>query len=236
MLDLTGDPEPARARADRRRQAEDLARPRPGSLGCLGGAVRRTADGDRPRAEMGAALQTEGGASRARSPDDLRHARSDRGADLRRQGRGDERRQGGADRHAGGVVRAARAHVRRLFHRLARHEPHAGQGLGLARPRRRRRASTGRRPTRTAERRRDADRRSARLHALSSSAGLPVQVRRVADLGRKRLAYVNLGAQQIVATMPPEMSCDRRSSAKVVFDPAHTHVYVDDIRVPGAAA
>jgi len=70
---------------------------------------------------------------------------------------------------------------------------------------------------------------------LSSAAGLPVQVRRIADLGRKRLAYVSLGAQQIVATVPPEISSvgDR---ARVVFDPAHTHVYVDDIRVMGAAA
>ena len=43
--------------------------------------------------------------------------------------------------------------------------------------------------------------------ALSSPCpGLPVQVRRVADLGRKRLAYVTLGGQQIVATIPPEMS------------------------------
>jgi glycerol transport system ATP-binding protein len=70
---------------------------------------------------------------------------------------------------------------------------------------------------------------------LSSMAGVPVRVRRVADLGRKRLAYVTLGGQQIVATIPPEMS-SIGDQAKVVFDPAHTHVYVDDIRVTGAAA
>src|ERR1700721_1345568 len=71
--------------------------------------------------------------------------------------------------------------------------------------------------------------------ALSSMTGVPVQVRRVADLGRKRLAYVNLGGQQVVATIPPEMS-SIGDQARVVFDPAHTHVYVDDIRVTGAAA
>jgi glycerol transport system ATP-binding protein len=60
-------------------------------------------------------------------------------------------------------------------------------------------------------------------------------VRRVADLGRKRLAYVNLGGQQVVATIPREMS-SIGDQARVVFDPAHTHVYVDDIRVTGAAA
>ena len=70
---------------------------------------------------------------------------------------------------------------------------------------------------------------------LSSMAGVPVQVRRVADLGRKRLAYVTLGGQQIVATVPPEMS-SIGDQARVVFDPAHTHVYVDDIRATGAAA
>jgi hypothetical protein len=60
-------------------------------------------------------------------------------------------------------------------------------------------------------------------------------VRRVADLGRKRLAYVILGGQQIVATIPPAMS-SIGDQAKVVFDPRRTHVYVDDIRVTGAAA
>jgi glycerol transport system ATP-binding protein len=70
---------------------------------------------------------------------------------------------------------------------------------------------------------------------LSSMAGVPVHVRRVADLGRKRLAYVTLGGQQIVATIPPEMS-SIGDQANVVFDPRRTHVYVDDIRVTGAAA
>ena len=68
---------------------------------------------------------------------------------------------------------------------------------------------------------------------LSSAAGVPVRVRRIADLGRKRLAYVTLGGQQIVATVPPEMS-SIGDQAKVVFDPAHTHVYVDDVRVDGS--
>ena len=58
----------------------------------------------------------------ARHHDDLRDARPDRGADLRRQGGGDARWRGGADRHAGRAVRAAGAYLRRLFHRLARHE------------------------------------------------------------------------------------------------------------------
>ena len=33
-----------------------------------------------------------------------------------------------------------------------------------------------------------------------------MRVRRIADLGRKRLAYVDLGAHPIVATVPPDMA------------------------------
>ena len=75
--------------ADGRRQAEDFARPRPGALRRRRRPVRRAADGDRSRAEMAAALEAQGAAPRARSHDDLRHPRPDRGADLRRHGRGD---------------------------------------------------------------------------------------------------------------------------------------------------
>ena len=71
--------------------------------------------------------------------------------------------------------------------------------------------------------------------SLTAGAGLPVQVRRIADLGRKRLAYVTLGSHQIVATVPPDMA-SVADQASVTFDPAHTHVYVDDIRVGGVAA
>ena len=45
----------------------------------------------------------------------------------------------------------------------------------------------------------------------------PVQVRRVEDLGRKRLAYVALGGQLLVGHHPPEMSSigDRRTSCSI---------------------
>ena len=71
--------------------------------------------------------------------------------------------------------------------------------------------------------------------SLTAGSGLPVQVRRIADLGRKRLAYVNLGPHPMVATVPPDMASvgDR---VNVSINPAHTHVYVADIRVQGAAA
>ena len=65
-----------------------------------------------------------------------------------------------------------------------------------------------------------------------SSAGLPVQVRRIDDLGRKRLAHVSLGDQSIVAIVPPGLSIEG-SEALVRLDPERIHIYVDEMRVPG---
>ena len=70
---------------------------------------------------------------------------------------------------------------------------------------------------------------------LTTKPGLPVQLRRIADLGRKRLAYVELGPHSIVATVPPEMESVGDGVA-IAIDPANTHVYVDEARVQGAAA
>ena len=66
----------------------------------------------------------------------------------------------------------------------------------------------------------------------TSSAGLPVQVRRIDDLGRKRLAHVSLGDQSIVAVVPPGLSVEG-SEALVRLDPERIHIYVDEMRVPG---
>ena len=73
---------------DRRPEAEDLARPRAGALRRQRHPVRRAADGHRPAHEMGAALAAEAAAPPLRLHDGLCHARPDRGADLRRPGRG----------------------------------------------------------------------------------------------------------------------------------------------------
>jgi glycerol transport system ATP-binding protein len=69
---------------------------------------------------------------------------------------------------------------------------------------------------------------------LTESGGLPVQIRRIDDLGRKRLAHVTLGPHALVATIPETMS-GVQSAAQVRFHPAHMHVYVDDIRVQGTS-
>jgi glycerol transport system ATP-binding protein len=70
---------------------------------------------------------------------------------------------------------------------------------------------------------------------LTTKPGLPVQLRRIADLGRKRLAHVELGPHPIVATVPPEME-SLGDSLAIAIDPANTHVYVGGARVAGAAA
>ncbi len=137
LLDLTPHLAPQGQPADCRRQAENLARPRPGARRRRGRAVRRAAHRDRSGPEVGTALEAERAAPRARSHDDLRDARPDRGADLRRHGRGHARGQRGADRHAGGAVRASRPYLRRLFHRLAGHERAAGRSSGSPGPGRR---------------------------------------------------------------------------------------------------
>jgi glycerol transport system ATP-binding protein len=70
--------------------------------------------------------------------------------------------------------------------------------------------------------------------SATAGPGLPAQVRRVADLGRKRLAYVSLAGHPLVATLPNEME-SVGDSVNVAIDAVNTHVYVDDIRVAGRA-
>jgi glycerol transport system ATP-binding protein len=70
--------------------------------------------------------------------------------------------------------------------------------------------------------------------SVTSGPGLPAQVRRVADLGRKRLAYVSLGNHPLVVSIPREMD-GVGEVVNISIDPANTHVYVDDFRVQGGA-
>lgn len=70
---------------------------------------------------------------------------------------------------------------------------------------------------------------------LTSGPGMPVQVRRIADLGRKRLAYVTLGDHPLVAVVPPEMETIS-NEVNITFDRTQTHVYLNDIRVQGVTA
>ncbi len=69
---------------------------------------------------------------------------------------------------------------------------------------------------------------------LTSGPGLPVRVRRIADLGRKRLAYVSLGDRPIVASIPRDME-GIGDVSNIAIDLQNTHVYVDDVLTQRAA-
>ncbi|MBS0560723.1 MAG: ABC transporter ATP-binding protein [Proteobacteria bacterium] len=68
---------------------------------------------------------------------------------------------------------------------------------------------------------------------LAPSGGARVQVRRVDDLGRKRLAHVSLGGLAMIATVPDEME-SVGAVASLALDPARILVYRDDVIVEGA--
>jgi glycerol transport system ATP-binding protein len=70
---------------------------------------------------------------------------------------------------------------------------------------------------------------------LTQGGGPRVQIRRIDDFGRKRLAHVTLGGCPLVATVPPDIT-SIGSEASVSFDADHVLVYQDDVRVPGLAA
>jgi glycerol transport system ATP-binding protein len=70
---------------------------------------------------------------------------------------------------------------------------------------------------------------------LTPGDGLKVQIRRIDDFGRKRLAHVTLGGCPLVATVPDSMT-SVGTEASVSFDPAHVLVYRNDVRVDGVAA
>jgi glycerol transport system ATP-binding protein len=64
--------------------------------------------------------------------------------------------------------------------------------------------------------------------------GQPVQVTRVDDLGRVRLARITFGGQAMVASVPEGLSIEG-AEAGVRFDPTRIHIYADAHRVVGAA-
>ena len=67
-------------------------------------------------------------------------------------------------------------------------------------------------------------------YATLGLSGLPVEVRRVDDLGRKRLAHVTLAGQPMVASVPAGMTPEG-SGLRVMLNPARIHLYVDEVRV-----
>jgi glycerol transport system ATP-binding protein len=72
----------------------------------------------------------------------------------------------------------------------------------------------------------------ARLAA--PGAGPPVQVERIDDLGRTRIARLRLGGLKLAATVPPDLEAPG-AAASVLLDPARIHVYAQSRLVAGAA-
>ena len=67
---------------------------------------------------------------------------------------------------------------------------------------------------------------------LSRDGKLPVRIRRIEELGRRRLARVELGGQEIFATVPQGMTFDGDQAALTIRQD-RLFVYVDERRVQG---
>ena len=69
---------------------------------------------------------------------------------------------------------------------------------------------------------------------IARGEGVPVEVRKVEDIGRYKIARLGLGDAEIaaIADENAEIPAD---GAGAIFDPAHLHVYVDGHRVEGDA-
>src|SRR4051794_11525813 len=65
-----------------------------------------------------------------------------------------------------------------------------------------------------------------------AGAGLPVSVRRIDDLGRARIARVEMAGRMLSASVPETVSIDGDRAA-LVFDPRHIHIYADGHLVTG---
>jgi glycerol transport system ATP-binding protein len=70
--------------------------------------------------------------------------------------------------------------------------------------------------------------------ALARSGGLPVKVRRIDDLGRLRIARVELAGHALAAMAPDGVEPDG-DQARIVIDPKQIHVYADGVRIGGGA-
>jgi len=68
-----------------------------------------------------------------------------------------------------------------------------------------------------------------------AGTGVPVRVRRIDDLGRVRLARVELSGLPLAVTVPDSLSV-AGEEASLLFEPAMVHVYADGALVEGEAA
>ncbi|WP_454016493.1 ABC transporter ATP-binding protein [Azospirillum sp. Marseille-Q6669] len=69
----------------------------------------------------------------------------------------------------------------------------------------------------------------------AGAGGVPVRVRRLDDLGRTRIARVELSGLPMAATVPEDLTL-AGDEASLLLDPAMVHVYADGTLVEGEAA
>jgi glycerol transport system ATP-binding protein len=70
----------------------------------------------------------------------------------------------------------------------------------------------------------------ARLQGKGS--GLPVQIRRIDDIGRARIARVEMSGRPLAASVPDGIPIEG-SEAALVLDPGHIHIYANGHLVSG---
>jgi glycerol transport system ATP-binding protein len=63
-------------------------------------------------------------------------------------------------------------------------------------------------------------------------AGLPVQIRRIDDIGRARIARVEISGRPLAASVPNDISIEG-NEASLVLDPNHVHIYANGHLVAG---
>lgn len=66
-------------------------------------------------------------------------------------------------------------------------------------------------------------------------SGLPVKVTRIEDIGRARIARIEISGNPAAAMVPEELSLDG-DSAGLTLDPRQIHIYADGVLVPGEPA
>jgi glycerol transport system ATP-binding protein len=59
-----------------------------------------------------------------------------------------------------------------------------------------------------------------------------VQVRRIDDIGRARIARVEMNGRPLAASVPDGISIEG-NEASLALDPRHVHIYADGHLVPG---
>jgi glycerol transport system ATP-binding protein len=62
--------------------------------------------------------------------------------------------------------------------------------------------------------------------------GLPVSLRRIDDIGRARIARVEMEGRLLAASVPENFVADGDEAA-LVFDPRHVHIYADGHLISG---